>query len=236
MIHEIASWFRERGQDISRNEIAFNAMLGLIVMWAAAIAFILVLPLHPEVGIAGPLTLATGIGALAGLVAGGILHDMFYQRTRVHPIPFIAGVIIGLASAYGLATMLPMLLVLAIPTVILAEVIFLRFDNREPNPGEHVLWFTAKRKVAALIESFVGVLAIFGLFKGGKHLVMWAQANWAWVKQFFGVVGIVAVIMLAVYIYIRLNAMKYNRVEQEEEEQQEETETVRKTSKKKRRK
>lgn len=240
MIHEIALWFRERGYSISRNELAFNVLFGFIIMAVASLFFVFSPWETTEFGflfsgLVGPITLSTILGIMAGgLISAGI-HDIFYNRTRWMPLPFAAGIIIGLATAAGFFGMLPMMLVLVIPTIILSEVFFLKFDSLEPSPGESVFWFTAKRKLKTLAEALATVLAVIGLFKGSCEIFKWGQANWEFVKQFFGVVGIVAVIILGIYFYIRLNALKYRWSEGQQEEEEVEEEITPRRRKRKRR-
>lgn len=234
MIHEIALWFRERGYSISRNELAFNVLFGFIIMAVASLFFVFT---STELdfllyGPVGPITVSTFGGIAIGTLFAGVIHDAFYNRARWMPLPFAAGIIIGLATAAGFFGMLPMMLVLVIPIIVLAEVFFLKFDTLEPSPGENVFWFTVQRKLKTMVEAFVAVLAVIGLFKGSCEIFKWGQANWEFVKQFFGVVGIVAVIILGIYFYIRLNALKYRWTENREEEEVEEETTPRRRKRK----
>ncbi len=208
MIYEIALWFRNRGHSVTRNEIVGNLMIGFFMIACSSLLVFMLISASMEFQM---MVIGGVVGIFAGVLFGDLICESCYPHIRFNPLAISIGLVLGAATVTGFFALLPVLWILVIPIIILAEVLFLVLDGREPSPNESVFWFTAKRKLHVLTQAAIIMLSVFGFWKGGKEFISWAIINWHAVKMFFGVVGSVVVVIVVLYLYIKLNSLKYNR-------------------------
>jgi hypothetical protein len=104
---------------------------------------------------------------------------------------------------------------LIVGVVIVAELIFLLFDNKKPKKKENKFWFTAKRKGIAYLESAFIILEVNGLYQLGKRGIPYIKRYYPEIVKWLGYVGITIIILAIVigvlYGYIYLNSLKYKK-------------------------
>ena len=138
---------------------------------------------------------------------------------------FILGFILGLGWGLGILISVSLIAsiryfnlniwVVILIIIILAELIFLFFDKKKPKKNEKIFWFTVKRKVISHSVSAFFVLELNGLYQLSIRGLPYIRQYYPEIVKWLGYIGIallsLAVILGLLYVYIKLNSLKYNR-------------------------
>ncbi len=89
--------------------------------------------------------------------------------------------------------------------------IFFWIDKNKPEKDQNVYWFTAKRKITALIDSIITIGFVIGSVNLGKKALKFIESNQGFVTEygFYFATIIIAVGTLGLLIFI--NSLKYKK-------------------------
>lgn len=104
------------------------------------------------------------------------------------------------------------LIIILIGSIVLAELIFLKFDNTKPKRKQSIFWFTVNRKIEAIVEGCLIILSLVSLINFGRISYNWSIKNWNLIGQFIGVVGFISIALIVFFVYIKLNSLKYRNI------------------------
>jgi MFS family permease len=203
----------------TRDNIVFGLMVGLIVGLAAWLIVGLAVGRTSGglvYGFAAWLTVGLMVGLIVGLAAW-----LAAGRTSGLEYGLAAWFIVGLAAwlAAGLVSGVLSPLWLFVPAIIVfAEVLFY-FDNKKLRDGQSKYWFTLERKAEALFESLVIIVNMMNFWVLSQKVDFYAilMQNCHIIVQAIYIIGLAAVGITAIAIWIWLNSLKYNTEQKQEE-------------------
>ena len=119
------------------------------------------------------------------------------------------GLIGGLVENIGIFPLLQNnLLLFAIAIIVIVEILFL-LDKEKPSKKVNKLWFTINKKFEALIETILLISVVnLGLIVN-ECVKKYSQEIIGITINLIGIVGILVVVCVIVYGYIKLNSLKY---------------------------
>ena len=92
--------------------------------------------------------------------------------------------------------------------------LFFWFDKQKPKKKQNKFWFTASKKIEAILET-IAVAGILNLIRLGIKELLKLKINWEVVITWIGYIGIgISALVLLIGIiwsYIKLNSLKYQK-------------------------
>jgi len=153
------------------------------------------------------LVAGLAVGLVAGL-AGGLVWGLVWGLGSLISVSLIAS--IKYFPRQAIIFWITLVLVF-----IIFEFIFLKLDKAKPKKNDNVLWFTAKRKGIALLESLFVVLEINGLFQLSIRGYPYIRKYFPEILKWTGYIGIgiiaLAILIGLVLLYLYVNSLKYRR-------------------------
>lgn len=87
-------------------------------------------------------------------------------------------------------------------------------DYKRVKKKPSIFWFTAERKIIALLKSSFVVLCLLGAYNIVRKAAPWVKEHFPEILKWSGYLGIAALVIGGIlgiaYIYIKINSMKYN--------------------------
>lgn len=154
-----------------------------------------------------------GIYIAFGVIIFSILVGLTWFEKKFERKVGIGCIIGGIVSLIALnifAYTNPPIWLFILMSILLGEIIFF-LDKKKPKRKDNVLWFTSKRKGLSLFISSIILITISGLINSIRKFIEFIRERWEILLKIFGYVGIVIIILGAIWLFIWLNSLKYKR-------------------------
>jgi hypothetical protein len=198
----------ERRSNKDKEDFILGLVLALALgpaLWLA-LALVLVLALALALGLALWLALALVLGLALWLAV---------IENKMQAIGYLTGYLILVPSVYFLFTLqgIPLLQIAAILAT--TEILFW-LSKKKPSKAdkEHILKFTAFRKLIHLGEALVIILPASGAFVfAQKEALPYLMKNWSFLLTWAGYLGLAliacGIAIAAIWLYLKLNSLKF---------------------------